>query len=30
MATAVDSRSSTKAVVTTVVQEGSTIDHGVL
>ena len=30
MATAVDSRSSTKAVVITAVQEESTIDHGVL
>ena len=30
MATAVDSHSSTKAVVITVVQEESTIDHGVL
>jgi len=30
MATAVDSRSSTKAVVTTAVQDEITIDHGVL
>ena len=30
MATAVDSRLSTKAVVITVVQEENTIDHGVL
>ena len=30
MATAVASRSSTKAVVTTVVREENTIDHGVL